>query len=145
MMASGHSILQLLAIVIGLLCHALVYVAQPAMMAEMFPTRLRYTGLSLGLQVTSIVAGSLASTIAVALLDRFDSVIPIACYLAVSRCRHRGRRVVRSGTNGVSCNLLMPPTPSRRTRGSPRTSARRPPRSLLPPDAEHELPGPAGL
>lgn len=84
MMASGHSALQLLAIIIGLLCHALMYAAQPAMMAEMFPTRLRYTGLSLGSQVTSIVAGSLAPIIAVALLSSFNSAIPIACYLAVS-------------------------------------------------------------
>jgi hypothetical protein len=33
---------------------------QSAIMAEMFPTRMRYPGVSLGYQVTSIVAGSLA-------------------------------------------------------------------------------------
>jgi MFS family permease len=102
MMASGHSILQLLAIVIGLLCHALMYAAQPAMMAEMFPTRLRYTGLSLGSQVTSIVAGSLAPIIAVALLDRYDSAIPIACYLAVSCVVTAAAVLCARETNGVS-------------------------------------------
>ena len=37
-----------------------MYAPQPAIMAEMFPTRMRYSGVSLGYQVTSIVAGSLA-------------------------------------------------------------------------------------
>ena len=48
------------AIIIGLIIHALMYAPQPAIMAEMFPTRMRYSGVSLGYQVTSIVAGSLA-------------------------------------------------------------------------------------
>jgi hypothetical protein len=51
-------------------------------MAEMFPTRMRYSGVSLGYQVTSIVAGSLAPIIAVKLLEVFDSPVPIALYLA---------------------------------------------------------------
>ncbi|MET0196622.1 MAG: MFS transporter, partial [Rhodococcus fascians] len=45
---------------------------------------MRYSGVSLGYQVTSIVAGSLAPIIAVALLDRFGSGVPIAWYLAAS-------------------------------------------------------------
>ena len=53
-------------------------------MAEMFPTRMRYSGVSLGYQVTSIVAGSLAPIIAVKLLDIYDSSVPIAIYLAVA-------------------------------------------------------------
>jgi hypothetical protein len=51
-------------------------------MAEMFPTRMRYSGVSLGYQVTSIVAGSLAPIIAVRLLDSYGSSVPIAWYLA---------------------------------------------------------------
>ena len=70
------------AIVIGLVIHALMYAPQPAIMAEMFPTRMRYSGVSLGYQVTSIVAGSLAPIIAVKLLDIYDSWVPIALYLA---------------------------------------------------------------
>src|SRR5690606_16959286 len=82
MMDSGHNAVILAAIIIGLLFHALMYAAQPAIMAEMFPTRMRYSGVSLGYQVTSIVAGSLAPIIAVRLLDTFDSSVPIAWYLA---------------------------------------------------------------
>ncbi len=53
-------------------------------MSEMFPTRMRYSGVSLGYQVTSIVAGSLAPIIAAALLQRFDSWVPVAIYLAIA-------------------------------------------------------------
>ena len=56
------------AIILGLIIHALMYASQPAIMAEMFPTRMRYSGVSLGYQVTSIVAGSLAPIIATMLL-----------------------------------------------------------------------------
>ena len=52
-------------------------------MSEMFPTRMRYSGVSLGYQVTSIVAGSLAPIIA-ALLLRVGSWIPVAIYLAIA-------------------------------------------------------------
>ena len=53
-------------------------------MAEMFPTRMRYSGVSLGYQVTSIVAGSLAPIIAVRLLETYKSAVPIGWYLGVS-------------------------------------------------------------
>ena len=68
MMDTKNDVIILAAIMIGLLFHALMYAGQPAIMAEMFPTRMRYSGVSLGYQVTSIVAGSLAPIIAVALL-----------------------------------------------------------------------------
>ncbi len=74
----------LLAICIGLVIHAFMYASQPAIMSEMFPTRMRYSGVSLGYQVTSIVAGSLAPIIAAALLQRFDSWVPVAIYLAIA-------------------------------------------------------------
>jgi hypothetical protein len=43
---------------------------------------MRYSGVSLGYQVTSIVAGSLAPIIAVRLLETYHSSVPIALYLA---------------------------------------------------------------
>ena len=71
-------------IVILLLFHPLMYAGQPAIMAELFPTRMRYSGVSLGYQVTSIVAGSLAPIIATALLSEFGSHIPVAIYLVMA-------------------------------------------------------------
>ncbi|WP_243787787.1 MFS transporter [Saccharopolyspora gloriosae] len=84
MMDTGHNATIVAAITIGLLFHALMYAGQPAMMAEMFPTRMRYSGISLGYQVTSIVAGSLAPIIAVALLNTYDSATPISAYLTAA-------------------------------------------------------------
>ncbi|MFF3222269.1 MFS transporter [Nocardia suismassiliense] len=84
MMDSGHYGLIMFAIIIGLVFHAMMYAGQPAIMAEMFPTRMRYSGVSLGYQVTSIVAGSLAPIIAVRLLNTYKSAVPIAIYLAIA-------------------------------------------------------------
>lgn len=82
MMSSGRYQLIMAAIIIGLVIHALMYAPQPAIMAEMFPTRMRYSGVSLGYQVTAIFAGSLAPIIAVKLLEVYRSPLPIAIYLA---------------------------------------------------------------
>ncbi|ABK70879.1 MFS transporter [Mycolicibacterium smegmatis] len=84
MMDTGQYAIVTLAVILGLVIHALMYAPQPAIMAEMFPTRMRYSGVSLGYQVTSIVAGSLAPIIAVWLLKTFDSSVPIAIYLALA-------------------------------------------------------------
>jgi len=82
MMNTGSYLLIMAAVILGLMIHALMYAPQPAIMAEMFPTRMRYSGVSLGYQVTSIVAGSLAPAIATWLLDMFGTWVPIALYLA---------------------------------------------------------------
>lgn len=72
-----------LAITLGLAGHSMMYAGQPAIMAEMFPTRMRYSGVSIGAQVSSVVAGSVAPLIGAALLDRFGSATPIAIYLLI--------------------------------------------------------------
>ncbi|MGW0043740.1 MFS transporter [Rhodococcus sp. NPDC003348] len=102
MMNSGHSVVILGAIIIGLVFHAFMYAGQPAIMAEMFPTRMRYSGVSLGYQVTSIVAGSLAPIIATGLLSRYDSAWPIAIYLAASCLITAVAVLVARETKGIS-------------------------------------------
>ncbi|MDV3207451.1 MAG: MHS family MFS transporter [Rhodococcus ruber] len=102
MMDSGHNALVMSAIVIGLVFHAFMYAGQPALMAEMFPTRMRYAGVSLGYQVTSIVAGSLAPIIATALLSRYGSAVPIAVYLAVASVVTIIAVVAARETKGIS-------------------------------------------
>jgi MFS family permease len=84
MMNTANYLLIMAAIIIGLMIHALMYSPQPAIMAEMFPTRMRYSGVSVGYQVTSIVAGSVAPAIATWMLDQFHSWWPIAVYLAAA-------------------------------------------------------------
>jgi MFS family permease len=72
------------AIMVGLLFHAFMYASQPAIMAEMFPTRMRYSGVSISYQVTSIVAGSLAPILATTWLRNTGSWVPTAIYLLVA-------------------------------------------------------------
>jgi MFS family permease len=84
MFDTGHGVVVVAAVTIGLMFHALMYAPQPAIMAESFPTRMRYSGVSLAAQVTSIVAGSLAPIIATSLLKNFGSSVPVAVYLAIA-------------------------------------------------------------
>lgn len=84
MMDTGEPVVIWLAIALGLVFHAAMYASQPAIMAEMFPTRMRYSGVSLGYQVTSIFAGSLAPIIATSLLAQHGSSVPVAVYVAVA-------------------------------------------------------------
>ena len=81
---TGQQSLVILAVIGGLFCHAAMYGPQAAFIAELFPTRMRYSGASLAYQATSIFAGSLAPIIALWLLDRFNSWVPIAIYLAIA-------------------------------------------------------------
>ncbi|MGV0871953.1 MFS transporter [Mycolicibacterium sp. XJ879] len=106
MMNSANYLLIMGAIIAGLVIHALMYAPQPALMAEMFPTRMRYSGVSLGYQVTSIVAGSLAPAIATWLLDRFNSAVPIALYLAGAAAITLVAALLTRETNGIDLEAL---------------------------------------
>jgi MFS family permease len=101
MMNSGRNVIIMSAIVIGLVIHGLMYAVQPAAMAEMFPTRMRYSGVSLGYQVTSIVAGSLAPIIAVRLLEIYKSAVPISWYLAATAAVSALAALAAAETKGV--------------------------------------------
>ncbi|WP_182360500.1 MFS transporter [Tomitella gaofuii] len=84
LMDTRSDVLILGAITLGLIIHAIMYAPQPALMAEMFPTHMRYIGVSLGAQVTAIFAGSLAPVIATWLLRTYNSWIPVAAYMALA-------------------------------------------------------------
>ena len=71
-----------LAIVIGMIGHAAMYGPQAAFFSELFSTRVRYSGASLGYQLASPLAGGLAPLIAAGLLKWSDGKPwPIALYL----------------------------------------------------------------
>lgn len=79
-----NPVLIVVAVTIGLCFHAFLYAPQPAVMAELFPTRMRYSGVSLGSQVTAILAGSLAPILAIQWLRDFGSWLPIAIYIVAA-------------------------------------------------------------
>ena len=62
-----------LAVTVALAFHALMYAPQAAFFAELFSTRVRYSGASIGYQVASIAAGAPAPLIAVAVLQHNGS------------------------------------------------------------------------
>jgi len=84
LLAHGTSVAAGVAVSVALVLHGAMYGPQAAFIAELFPTRYRYSGASIAYQVTSIFAGSLAPVIAVALLQHTGSTTPIAAYLALA-------------------------------------------------------------
>ena len=95
---TGQFVLIVLAAVVALIFHAAMYGPQAAFIAEMFPTKVRYTGASMGYQLAGIVGGALAPIISVALLDRFDTSIAVSVY------------VVAMLMITITCVLLAPET-----------------------------------
>ncbi|MEU0631768.1 MFS transporter [Streptomyces sp. NPDC005989] len=71
----------LLAVTVGLFFHGAMYAPQAAFFSEMFATRMRYSGASIGAQFSSVAAGAPAPLIATALLADFDSSVPISLYV----------------------------------------------------------------
>jgi metabolite-proton symporter len=80
---SGSFGLSVVAITVGLLFHGAMYGPQAAFFSELFGTKARYTGVSVGAQLASLVAGAPAPLIALALLGSFDEPTPsrVALYL----------------------------------------------------------------
>lgn len=77
---TGHFWLIVLAAVIALLFHAAMYGPQAAFIAEMFPTKVRYTGASMGYQLAGILGGAVAPIISVALLNQYHTSVVVAVY-----------------------------------------------------------------
>ena len=76
------TIAMILAIAVG---HAAMYGPQAAFFSELFGTRVRYSGVSLGYQLASPFAGGLAPIIAALLLKWSDgNPWPVAAYLVVT-------------------------------------------------------------
>jgi metabolite-proton symporter len=70
-----------LAVTVGLVLHGAMYGPQAAFFSELFATRLRYSGASIGAQFSSLAAGAPAPLIATALLADYGTSTPIALYV----------------------------------------------------------------
>jgi MFS family permease len=71
-----------MAIVLSLIPHDIMYGPQAALIAESFTGRLRYSGASLGYQLSSLIAGGPAPLIASSLMRHYRSATPIALFIA---------------------------------------------------------------
>ncbi|MFF3070264.1 MFS transporter [Kitasatospora sp. NPDC057936] len=72
------------AVTVGLVFHSAMYAPQAAFFSEMFATRMRYSGASIGAQFSSVAAGAPAPLIATALLKDYGTPTPIAVYVAAA-------------------------------------------------------------
>ena len=81
MLDTRAPVLVALAIVLSLVPHDIMYGPQAALIAESFTGRLRYSGASLGYQLSSLIAGGPAPLIASSLLSRYRSDTPIAIFI----------------------------------------------------------------
>ncbi|MBP8063398.1 MAG: MHS family MFS transporter [Acinetobacter sp.] len=78
---TGEFAIVLFSMCFGLLFQGMCYAGQGAVLAEIFPTRMRYSGSSFCYQISSILAGSIAPMIATLLWKKFDSTLPITFYI----------------------------------------------------------------
>ncbi|WP_155264316.1 MFS transporter [Sphingomonas segetis] len=101
MLASGSNALIILAIVIGLVLHASMYAPQAAFITELFPTRIRYSGVSIAYQLTAIFAGSLAPIIALWLYKDLHSSVPVSIYVAIACAISGVSALIARETRGV--------------------------------------------
>jgi MHS family shikimate/dehydroshikimate transporter-like MFS transporter len=83
MLSTGQVGMIWLAIALGLaIGHGSVYGAQGAFFSELFPARIRYSGLSVVQQVGPILGGGLSPLVATALLAEYGATWPVAIYMA---------------------------------------------------------------
>jgi MFS family permease len=100
------TLLAFAAITIALVLHGAMYGPQAAMIAELFPTRTRYSGASIAYQLTSIFAGSLAPIVALWLYHREHSALPVAIYVAVACAISGVSALLARETKGVELDAI---------------------------------------
>lgn len=97
------------AVTAGLLLHGAMYGPQAAFISEMFDTRVRYSGASMGSQVASIIGGALAPIIAVELLKEYGSSVPVSVYLCAAALITTATALVARETRGRSLERVPQP------------------------------------
>jgi metabolite-proton symporter len=105
-----------LAVSLGMLLHGAMYGPQAAFFSELFNTRVRYSGASIGYQLASLGAGAVAPLIATALYKDTLESWPISIYVAAmclvtvvavvlareTRGTHLGQDVGRESVSGAA-------------------------------------------
>src|SRR5437016_3637813 len=79
--ATASPLVVFIVIAPSLIPHEMQYGPQAALIAESFTGRLRYSGASLGYQLSSLIAGGPAPLIASSLVSRYRSATPIAIFI----------------------------------------------------------------
>ncbi len=83
MVQSGSPTAIMTASFVGMVLVSFMFSPLASFLPELFATRVRVTGASLGFQFAGVFGGALAPLIATGLVARFDSLTPVAIYLAI--------------------------------------------------------------
>ena len=81
LLSTRSTVLIVVATVVALVTHAIMYGPQAAFIAEMFSTELRYSGASMGYQIAGILGGGIAPIVSIALAEAFSSPFAVSLYL----------------------------------------------------------------
>src|SRR5688572_16957470 len=84
LLATKQPSLIVMAVVVALTIHAMMYGPQAAFIAEQFPTRVRYAGASLAYTLAGIVGGGIAPMVSTALLQSYGTHLAVSSYAAVA-------------------------------------------------------------
>lgn len=79
---TSQPVMIVLAVMIGLVIHAVMYGPQAAFVTEQFPTRVRYAGASLAYTLAGILGGGFAPLIIVALFRSWHSTTAVSLYVS---------------------------------------------------------------
>jgi metabolite-proton symporter len=82
LLSTRSTVLIVLATIVALITHAIMYGPQAAFIAEMFSTELRYSGASMGYQIAGILGGAIAPIVSIALVATFGTAYAVSVYLA---------------------------------------------------------------
>ena len=86
LMGSAQPVQICIAVVVGLVIHAMIFGPQAAFVTEQFPTRVRYAGSSLAYTLAGIVGGGFAPLIITTLFKSYGSTLAISAYVTGALC-----------------------------------------------------------
>jgi metabolite-proton symporter len=81
LLSTRSTFLIVLATVVALITHAAMYGPQAAFVAELFSTKLRYSGASMGYQIAGVLGGGIAPLVSIALVEQFDTAYAVSFYV----------------------------------------------------------------
>jgi metabolite-proton symporter len=80
LLATRSVVVIILTTVVALVTHAIMYGPQAAFVAELFSTKLRFSGAA-GYQLAGVLSGGIAPIVSIALVARFGTAYAVSCYV----------------------------------------------------------------